>query len=238
MHHLRIHKIISSHPNLLSQKKMSSFEANTNRVTITESGKLVRLISSEGEAFDVPVEFASLSEHIKMTLEMSAEEDLPTMDLPTVDSRTLRAIIAFMREYAQEPYPEIPYPLPEAGLYSILRPFYQDFLNIKMIDGGLHDTAVFTGEVPENSTTLVLLLVAANNLTIPSLKALITNKMVDTTRGKNIKDMFQIFDIPDHVPKWEDMERIRKEHDYAFKRPINPTESAARAAADGNEDEE
>lgn len=215
---------------------MSEFVPNTNRHEVPLTGKVVRLISSDGEAFDVPVEFAALSEHIKDTLSISAEEELPTMDLPQIESRTLRAIIAFMKEYSEEPYPEIPYPLPEAGLYSILRPFYQDFLNIRMIDGGLPDTAVFKGEVPEGSTTLVLLLVAANNLTIPSLKSLITNKMVDCTRGKNIKDMFQIFDIPDHVPKWEDMERIRKEHDYAFKRPIDPAASAAASAAD-NDDE-
>jgi hypothetical protein len=213
---------------------MSEFSANTNRVTVALSGKNVQLNSAEGEAFIVPIEIASLSEHIRETIAMSSDEELPVLDFPTLETRTLRAVIAFMHEYTAEPYPKIPHPLPKDGLYSIIQPFYQNFLNLLMIDGGKPDPANPV-VIPEGSTTLVLLLIAANTLTIAPLKKLISSKMADMTRGKNINDMFDIFDIERHVPKWEDMERIRKEHAYAFERPQEEEESAsASAAAAGN----
>ncbi len=113
---------------------MSAFSANTNRKEIELSGKLIRLISNEGDSFDVPQEYCiNVSDHIKNTLEMSADEELPTMDLPTINNATLRTVIQFMEEYAKEPFAPIAKPLPKEGLHTILRTYYRDLLNINML---------------------------------------------------------------------------------------------------------
>lgn len=195
----------------------ASFAANTNRVDIALSGKNVRLISAEGTIFDVPVEYCAPSKHIMDTLHISLEEELPQMDLVTLSAEQLEAIITYMKEFVAEPYAPIPKPLPKEGLNSLLRPFYIDFLNIKIINDGTHDPATFNGTTSScNRSSVTDLLKAADLLGIKSLKKLLTDKLMDVTRGKNIKEMFQIFNIPDHVPEWSDFERIRTEHSYAF----------------------
>jgi hypothetical protein len=196
---------------------MSGFSANTLRSEIVLSGKMIRLISSEGTPFDVPVEICVPSTHITDTLNMSSEEELPTMDLVSINTNTLKAIITFLSEYVAEPFSlPLPKTLPEAGLNSLLRPFYVEFMNIKIISDGTCDPATFTGEVPPDASTITDLLQAADTLGIVPLKKLMVAKLSDVVRGKNIKDMFKIFNIEDHVPEWEEFERIRKEHAYAF----------------------
>lgn len=209
---------------------MSEFSANTLRNEVVLSGKKVRLIALDNFTVDVPVEYCAPCKHIVNTLEMSEEEELPTMDLPTVNERTLRALLAFMEEYVKEPYPKLPKTIPKEGLYSLLRPFYKDFLAMKVIEDGTPDPAVDTGVIPEDKSTVVELLQVADLMDIPSLKQLLVSKLFDTVRGKNIKDMFKIFNIPDHVPEWKDFEEIRQRHAYAFEQTTEEDGSSSSAA--------
>jgi hypothetical protein len=213
-----------------SASASASFDANTNRRSIVLSGRMVRLNASDGTSIDVPVEVCTPSTHISQTLEMSAEEELPILDFPTINGPTLRAIVAFMEEYLMEPFAPLPKTLPKEGLYSLIRPFFREFLACKMIFDGTSDPAVDTEPIPEEKPSLVNLLEAANTLDIAPLKKLVVTKMADVTRGKNIKDMFKIFNIPDHVPEWKDFEEIRQRHAYAFE-DRNESETATASAA-------
>jgi hypothetical protein len=195
---------------------MSSFSANTLRKDVALSGKKCRLISSTGTAHEIPLEYANASEHLKNTIEISSEEEVYELDFPQIDDNTMKSLIIFMTEYTMEPYAPLPNPIPQEGLYSLIRPFYQDFLNIKMVADGTCDPATFTGEPAPDSSNLEDLIQAAHLLQIDGLSALVKAKMFDVVRGKNIKDMFKIFNIEDHVPEWSEMERIRTEYAHLF----------------------
>ncbi len=201
---------------------MSSFTANTNRRELLLSGKKIILITNDGERFEVPEEIAKVSEHIKETIEMSIEELEPTMDLVNINGTTLAIIINYMEEYLKEPFDPIPKPLPKEGLGSILREYYNDLLNINFVRANISDYPVDASAITSNSsrciegTSLTELLTAANFLQIPSLKQLIAAKIADSVRNKNIQQIFKLYGVPNHVPSWEDLERVRNEHAYAF----------------------
>ncbi len=185
---------------------MSAFTANTNRINIELSGKVVRIYDSEKKYYDFPIEYCSVSEHIVNTLEMSADEELPIMDFPNIKGTVLQLVLNYMEEYSKEPFQPIPKPLPSTGLESILSPYYNNLISMNI-----------TGNNGE-SVSLLEILHAANLLQISSLKQLICAKLADSVKNKNIKDMFNIFGIHDHVPSWSDFERIHQTHSYAFEK--------------------
>ncbi len=209
----------------------SAFTVNTNRREVLLSGKNVQFNSSDGDSFLVPIEYIECLRHIDETIKISIEEECPIFDLITINTPTLIVIIKFIEEYTKEPFGEIPKPLPSTGIHSLLRDYYNQLLSIPMVRNSTLEqdssassassTSSTSSASSANSdssanTSLIELLVASNFLDIPSLKQLIVAKIADSVRNKNYKETSKIFGLPEQIPKWEDLERIRTDYSFAF----------------------
>ncbi len=97
-----------------------------NQIIIQSMEKLVTLISSEGESFQVSVQIAEQSQVIKAVLADDAEvDDVP---LPKVSSVALRRILAILDHSLVEALPVIPKPLPSNKLDAVVPQWYATFL--------------------------------------------------------------------------------------------------------------
>ena len=75
---------------------------------MSSAEKFVHLCSSEGEAFDVPLSTAVMSELVKTMIDDDADADeAQEIPLPNVKTHILVRVVDFMRHYAQEPMTEI-----------------------------------------------------------------------------------------------------------------------------------
>ncbi len=197
----------------------SAFTVNTNRREVLLSGKNVQFNSSDGDSFLVPIEYIECLRHIDETIKISIEEECPIFDLITINTPTLIVIIKFIEEYTKEPFGEIPKPLPSTGIHSLLRDYYNQLLSIPMVRNSTleQDSSASSANSDSSAnTSLIELLVASNFLDIPSLKQLIVAKIADSVRNKNYKETSKIFGLPEQIPKWEDLERIRTDYSFAF----------------------
>ncbi len=197
----------------------SAFTVNTNRREVLLSGKNVQFNSSDGDSFLVPIEYIECLRHIDETIKISIEEECPIFDLITINTPTLIVIIKFIEEYTKEPFGEIPKPLPANGIHSLLRDYYNQLLSIPMVRNSTleQDSSASSANSDSSAnTSLIELLVASNFLDIPSLKQLIVAKIADSVRNKNYKETSKIFGLPEQIPKWEDLERIRTDYSFAF----------------------
>jgi S-phase kinase-associated protein 1 len=70
-----------------------------------------KLVSQEGEAFEIPIEVAQLSGLVKnvLTGEADAGEnvDMPEIPLPQVNTIILQKMIDFLKHYHEQPMDEI-----------------------------------------------------------------------------------------------------------------------------------
>ncbi len=194
----------------------SAFTVNTNRREVLLSGKNVQFNSSDGDSFLVPIEYIECLRHIDETIKISIPEECPIFDLITINTPTLIVIIKFIEEYTKEPFGEIPKPLPSTGIHSLLRDYYNQLLSIPMVRNSTLEQESSASSASSANTSLIELLVASNFLDIPSLKQLIVAKIADSVRNKNYKETSKIFGLPDKIPNWEDLERIRTDYSFAF----------------------
>jgi S-phase kinase-associated protein 1 len=75
---------------------------------MADSDKVVHLCSSEGEAFDVPLSTAVMSELVKTMIDEDADADeAQEIPLPNVKTHILVRVVDFMRRYSTEPMTEI-----------------------------------------------------------------------------------------------------------------------------------
>ncbi len=200
----------------------TNFTANTNRLEIPLSGKYVQLISRDGESFNVPIEYVKLCEHIQETIDISEEEECPTFDLINISTSTLVVIIGFLEEYTKEPFKPLTKPLPTEGISSVLPIYYNELLKIPMVPNNTWEedssssASAGGSSRPSSGTSLIELLAASNFLRITSLRQLIIAKLADSVRNQNLPGMLKLFGLPNSIPSWDDLERLRKEHSYAF----------------------
>lgn len=75
----------------------------------TAGQKTVKLVSQEGESFEVPLDVAKLSVVVKNILDEDVDEDEDDMGipLPNVKTAILTKIIEFNKHYCLEPMSEI-----------------------------------------------------------------------------------------------------------------------------------
>jgi S-phase kinase-associated protein 1 len=86
---------------------MSSSSASAAAPTSQpKTNKIVRLVSVEGESFDVPISVAKMSELVKTMIDED-EEDIQDIPLPNVKSTILAKIIEFCKHYKVDPMYEI-----------------------------------------------------------------------------------------------------------------------------------
>ncbi len=174
----------------------------------------VQLNSNDGMQFIVSKEQCIIAHHIRDTLNMSdPDEELPTFDFPMINGQNLGTIVEFMKMYAKEPFTPIEAPLKEENTtpFAGLPEYYCNLLNnTKIVSENLED-------IHGADMSLMSLMIAANHLQMDCLTDLIAAKLADTVRGKTMKQVFPLFGIPeDHMPKQEDIDKIREEYAYAF----------------------
>ncbi len=155
--------------------------------------------------FMVPYEVACVSGHIKETLDISDQYDEnPTFDLMTINGSTLEAIVAYMKNFKETPF-ETPLKKPV------------DFAGLPSYCNELLDNTKFIYEASDPRVSLTSILFGANMLKIDSLMNIIVAKFSSSIAGKNVKQMFALFDIPeDTVVTQEEVQQLQKDYAYAF----------------------
>mmetsp|Transcript_13756 Transcript_13756/g.29947 ORF Transcript_13756/g.29947 Transcript_13756/m.29947 type:complete len:152 (-) Transcript_13756:322-777(-) len=112
----------------------------------------VKLVSKEGDTFEVPIEIAKLSNLVVTTLgEDDDEDDMVEIPLPNVKATVLAKVIEYCTHYKQvETMTVITTPLKSNRIEEIVQEWYADFVNV-------------------NQTLLFELVTAANFMDIKAL---------------------------------------------------------------------
>lgn len=101
------------------------------------SNRLVRLVSKEGDAFEVELNVIAMSKLVMVAASTDDEEaggddaaEAQDILLPAVPTRVLARILEFARHYHAEPMTEIEKPLKDADLSKVVQQWYADFINV------------------------------------------------------------------------------------------------------------
>mmetsp|Transcript_26909 Transcript_26909/g.48542 ORF Transcript_26909/g.48542 Transcript_26909/m.48542 type:complete len:167 (+) Transcript_26909:181-681(+) len=155
----------------------------------------VKLVSKEGDTFEVPVEIAKLSNLVVTTLgEDDDEEDMVEIPLPNVKATVLAKVIEYCTHYKQvESMTSITTPLKSNRIEEIVQEWYADFVNV-------------------DQTLLFELVTAANFMDIKALLDLTCLAVSVLIKGKSAEEIRRIFNISnDFSPEEEDDQVVREE---------------------------
>ena len=154
---------------------------------------MLKLLSSEGETFEVEEDVASKSMLIKNMVEDSGtDEEIP---LPNVKSAVLAKVIEYCRHYRDAMPPEIEKPLKSAFLSDVVAPWDASFVEVEQ-------------------EMLFELILAANYLDIKSLLDLTCAKVASMIKGKTPEEIRKTFNIEnDFTP--EEEAQVREENKWA-----------------------
>lgn len=157
----------------------------------------VRLVSTEGEAFEVGLDVAKVSELVKIMAEgIEADDDEASADipLPNVKSHILTKVIEFMKQYQTEPMKEIEKPLQSDNMKQVVQQWYADFTNVEQ-------------------DTLFELILAANYMDIKPLLDLTCATVASLIKGKTPEEIRRTFNIVnDFTP--EEEAHVREENKW------------------------
>jgi S-phase kinase-associated protein 1 len=156
--------------------------------------KIVRLYSSEEEAFEVTVSTASLSEMIKTMIDEDEDDEVQEIILPNVSSRSLARTVEFMRHHAVEPMTEISTPLKSNSMKDEVQEWYTDFVDV-------------------DQEFLFELILAANYLDIKPLLELACATVVSMVKSKNREELKETFKIT-HEFTAEEEAKIRADNKW------------------------
>mmetsp|Transcript_13757 Transcript_13757/g.29950 ORF Transcript_13757/g.29950 Transcript_13757/m.29950 type:complete len:160 (-) Transcript_13757:166-645(-) len=148
----------------------------------------VKLVSKEGDTFEVPIEIAKLSNLVVTTLgEDDDEDDMVEIPLPNVKATVLAKVIEYCTHYKQvETMTVITTPLKSNRIEEIVQEWYADFVNV-------------------NQTLLFELVTAANFMDIKALLDLTCLAVSVLIKGKSAEEIRRIFNISnDFSPEEED----------------------------------
>eukprot|EP01006_Ploeotia_vitrea_P018525 TRINITY_DN50041_c0_g1_i1.p1 TRINITY_DN50041_c0_g1~~TRINITY_DN50041_c0_g1_i1.p1 ORF type:complete len:171 (-),score=9.34 TRINITY_DN50041_c0_g1_i1:96-608(-) len=156
--------------------------SNDNNV----DGRMVHLVSQEGESFDVPLPVAKLSELVKTMIdEDQDEEEAQEIPLPNVKSTILAKVIEFCRQYSVEPMTEIEKPLKSANMQEVVQQWYADYATVEQ-------------------EVLFELILASNYMDIKPLLDLTCATVASLIKGKTPEEIRKIFNIVnDFTPEEE-----------------------------------
>eukprot|EP00581_Thalassiosira_minuscula_P012556 CAMPEP_0183730544 /NCGR_PEP_ID=MMETSP0737-20130205/33114_1 /TAXON_ID=385413 /ORGANISM="Thalassiosira miniscula, Strain CCMP1093" /LENGTH=167 /DNA_ID=CAMNT_0025963067 /DNA_START=136 /DNA_END=636 /DNA_ORIENTATION=- len=158
----------------------------------------VKLVSKEGDTFEVPVEIAKLSNLVVTTLgEDDSDEDnggdMVEIPLPNVKATVLAKVIEYCTHYKQEePMTTITTPLKSNRIEEIVQEWYADFVNV-------------------DQQLLFELVTAANFMDIKALLDLTCLAVSVLIKGKSAEEIRRIFNISnDFSPEEEEDHQIRE----------------------------
>jgi len=156
---------------------------------------IIKLQSSDGEVFDVPVAIARCSLTIKTMLEdLGMEDDVEeVIPLPNVNSAILRKVIAWAQHHKDDPPPAEDDENKEKRTDDISS-WDSDFLKV---DQG----------------TLFELILAANYLDIKGLLDVTCKTVANMIKGKTPEEIRKTFNIKNDFTPAEE-EQVRKENEW------------------------
>mmetsp|Transcript_12603 Transcript_12603/g.17307 ORF Transcript_12603/g.17307 Transcript_12603/m.17307 type:complete len:180 (+) Transcript_12603:618-1157(+) len=163
-----------------------------------EETRIVHLVSSEGESFDVPVDVAKMSVIAGEMINDEEDDDNEAQDipLPNVKSAILAKVIEFMQHHKLEPMSEIEKPLKSSNMADVVQEWYANF-----VGNGIDQEVLFE------------LILAANYMDIKPLLDLTCATVASMIKGKTPEEIRKTFNIVnDFTP--EEEAAVREENKW------------------------
>lgn len=158
-----------------------------------DEGKMVELVSQEGNTFQVERKVAKMSELVK-TMVSDDDDEQQEIPLPNVKSEILGKVIEFCRRYMEEPMTEIEKPLKSANMHEVVQEWYATFVDVEQ-------------------ETLFELILAANYMDIKPLLDLTCATVASMIKGKTPEEIRKTFNIVnDFTP--EEEAQVREENKW------------------------
>ncbi|KAF1327348.1 S-phase kinase-associated protein 1a, partial [Globisporangium splendens] len=161
-------------------------------------GRKVKLVSMEGQSYEVDAAVASLSKLVSTLVSDDADEDdVQEVPLPNVKKHVLEKVVAFCEHHHVHPMKELEKPLKSNDLRDAVSDWYADFVEVKQ----------------EDQELLFELILAANYLDIKSLLDLACAKVATMIKGKTPEEIRATFGITEEFTP-EEEQRIREENKW------------------------
>eukprot|EP01006_Ploeotia_vitrea_P024250 TRINITY_DN5701_c0_g1_i1.p1 TRINITY_DN5701_c0_g1~~TRINITY_DN5701_c0_g1_i1.p1 ORF type:complete len:179 (+),score=14.69 TRINITY_DN5701_c0_g1_i1:83-619(+) len=106
-------------------------EEESKQTETVVDNRNVRLVSKDGESFELPVAIAKLSKMVATGIEGTDENETPEITLNLVRSAPLAKIVEFLNHHAEEPVPELPKPLKTNQMKDAVSEWYVNFLTME-----------------------------------------------------------------------------------------------------------
>ena len=182
----------------LTNDNTEQIPASTNEQMPTldeDMGKIVELVSQEGDKFEVDKKVAKMSELVKtMISDDDDDEEQQEIPLPNVKSQSLGKVIEFCKHYIEEQMNEIEKPLKSANMNEVVQEWYANFINVEQ-------------------EVLFELILAANYMDIKPLLDLTCATVASEIKGKTPEEIRQTFNIVnDFTP--EEEAQVREENKW------------------------
>eukprot|EP00619_Florenciella_sp_RCC1007_P012125 CAMPEP_0205906222 /NCGR_PEP_ID=MMETSP1325-20131115/1818_1 /ASSEMBLY_ACC=CAM_ASM_000708 /TAXON_ID=236786 /ORGANISM="Florenciella sp., Strain RCC1007" /LENGTH=214 /DNA_ID=CAMNT_0053272221 /DNA_START=108 /DNA_END=752 /DNA_ORIENTATION=- len=161
-----------------------------------DDGKMVDLVSQEGDNFQVEKRVAKMSELVKTMIpeEEDGETDQQEIPLPNVKSVILGKVMEFCKHYCEEPMNEIEKPLKSSNMHEVVQEWYANYVEVEQ-------------------ETLFELILAANYMDIKPLLDLTCATVASMIKGKTPEDIRKTFNIVnDFTP--EEEAQVREENKW------------------------
>jgi len=145
--------------------------------------KKLKLVSQEGEKFEVSKKVAVQSELVKTMAEGDKEEN--EIPLPNVKASVLRKVVEYMRYHVDIPAREIEKPLKSANMMEVVSQWDAEFVDV-------------------DQEVLFELILAANYMDVKALLDLCCAKVASMMKGKTAEAIRKTFNIVnDFTPEEE-----------------------------------
>lgn len=166
---------------------------------------IVKLVSKEGDVYDVPIAVAKMSTLVATTIDDDDDDDeVREIPLPNVKDAVLTKVIEYCTHYKEEPMTPIQTPLKSSKIEDLVQPWYADFVKVEQ-------------------TLLFELVTAANFMDIRPLLDLTCLAVSVLIKGKPANELRALFNISnDFTP--EEEAQVREENKWV-EHPSNPSGS-------------
>mmetsp|Transcript_15364 Transcript_15364/g.26681 ORF Transcript_15364/g.26681 Transcript_15364/m.26681 type:complete len:174 (-) Transcript_15364:437-958(-) len=159
----------------------------------------VKLISKEGDAFEVPLAVATMSELVKSMNDEEDDDDdggnaVSEVPLPNVKSEVLKKVIEFCEHHLSEPMTEIEKPLKSQNMADVVQKWYADFVDLEQV-------------------LLFELILAANYMDIKPLLDLTCATVASMIKGKTPEEIRATFNITNDFSPEEEAQ-VREENKW------------------------
>jgi len=158
---------------------------------------LVKLVSKEGDVYEVPIAVAKMSTLVATTIDDDdAEEDdeIREIPLPNVRDAVLTKVIEYCTHYKEEPMTPIQTPLKSSKIEDLVQPWYASFVKVEQI-------------------LLFELVTAANFMDIKPLLDLTCLAVAVLIKGKKASELRSIFNISNEFSPEEEAQ-VREENKW------------------------